>query len=212
VTFRDVSAPERRALCDLLDELGPDAPTVPAGWTTAHLAAHLVVREREPLALPGLVLPAAHGYTARREEARRRGTPYPELVRMLRAGPPLLPMGMPALREAQHTHEFYVHHEDVRRANGGGPRALPPELDRALWRRVRRSAALMLRRARGLAVTLTTPDGRTARGGSGGTPVSVTGPPGELILFVFNRKEQAQVEVSGPAEAVTALRATRLGL
>ncbi|MEV4089519.1 maleylpyruvate isomerase N-terminal domain-containing protein, partial [Nonomuraea fuscirosea] len=37
---------ERAALCDLLDRLGPDEPTLCAGWTTADLAAHLAIRER----------------------------------------------------------------------------------------------------------------------------------------------------------------------
>ena len=36
---------ERLELCDLLLELGPDAPTLCEGWTTADLAAHLVLRE-----------------------------------------------------------------------------------------------------------------------------------------------------------------------
>jgi uncharacterized protein (TIGR03083 family) len=35
---------ERQALCDTLTELGPDAPTLCEGWTTADLAAHLMVR------------------------------------------------------------------------------------------------------------------------------------------------------------------------
>ena len=47
---------ERRALADLLGELGPDAPTCCEGWTTAHLAAHLVVRDRRPDAMPGYAL------------------------------------------------------------------------------------------------------------------------------------------------------------
>src|SRR5882762_622635 len=36
---------ERRELCDLFLELGPDAPTLCEGWTTLDLAAHLVLRE-----------------------------------------------------------------------------------------------------------------------------------------------------------------------
>ena len=36
---------ERMGLCDLFVELGPDAPTLCEGWTTADLAAHLVLRE-----------------------------------------------------------------------------------------------------------------------------------------------------------------------
>ena len=44
---------ERASLCDLLAEVGPDAPTLCEGWTTALLAAHLVVRERRPDGGPG---------------------------------------------------------------------------------------------------------------------------------------------------------------
>src|SRR4051812_50200443 len=46
-------ASERAALADLFEEVGPDASTCCAGWTTAHLAAHVVVRDRRPDALPG---------------------------------------------------------------------------------------------------------------------------------------------------------------
>ena len=52
-------AAERAQLSDLLDELGPGAPTLLVPWTTRHLAAHLILRERDPLAGPGLVLPGA---------------------------------------------------------------------------------------------------------------------------------------------------------
>src|SRR3712207_7818625 len=61
---RPLAARERAALADLLDELGPDAPTRCAGWTTAHLAAHLVTRDRRPDTTPGFALEA----TPRSEE------------------------------------------------------------------------------------------------------------------------------------------------
>jgi Mycothiol maleylpyruvate isomerase N-terminal domain len=54
-------AEERAQLSDLLDQLGPEAPTLLAPWTTRDLAAHLVLRERGYLAGPGLVLPGAWG-------------------------------------------------------------------------------------------------------------------------------------------------------
>jgi hypothetical protein len=50
---------ERAQLSDLLDELGPDAPTLLAPWTTRDIAAHLILRDHDPLAAPGLVLPGA---------------------------------------------------------------------------------------------------------------------------------------------------------
>jgi len=45
-------AVERAQLSDLFDELGPEAPTLLAPWTTRDLAAHLVLRERDYLAGP----------------------------------------------------------------------------------------------------------------------------------------------------------------
>jgi len=50
-------AAERAQLCDLFDELGPQAPTLLAPWTTHDLAAHLVLRERDYLVGRGLVRP-----------------------------------------------------------------------------------------------------------------------------------------------------------
>jgi hypothetical protein len=64
--FDDV---ERAQLSDLFDELGPQAPTILEPWTTRDLAAHLVLRERDYLASPGLVLPGAWSRLA---EGRRR--------------------------------------------------------------------------------------------------------------------------------------------
>src|SRR3954452_12509995 len=76
---------ERRELADLLDRLGPGAPTLCEGWDTAHLAAHLVVRERRPDAMvglgaeqgaagrpPRLVAAPARGRAARVDGVRRR--------------------------------------------------------------------------------------------------------------------------------------------
>lgn len=58
---------ERQQLCDLFVELGPDAPTVLKPWTTRDLAAHLVLREHDYLAAPGLVLPGRwHRFSERR--------------------------------------------------------------------------------------------------------------------------------------------------
>ena len=50
-------AQERLELCVLFDELGPSAPTLLEGWTAHDLAAHIVLRERDLIAGPCLVLP-----------------------------------------------------------------------------------------------------------------------------------------------------------
>ena len=57
------------------------------------------------------------------------------------------------------------------------------------------------------------PDGRpsiTVR--KGPDRVTVSGPLGECVLFVYGRKEVAQVSVRGPASAVAAVRATPMGI
>ncbi|HMA46198.1 MAG TPA: TIGR03085 family metal-binding protein, partial [Frankiaceae bacterium] len=194
-----VATAERQALCDLLDELGPDAPTLCDGWTTGDLAAHLLTRESRADAGPGLLLPRLFGAHAERLRARTRArVPYEELVRRLRGGPPLLPYGLPVLRDELSLGEFFVHQEDVRRAQPGWrPRPVSPELDQALWRRLRRMAPLLLRRARGVAVLLTTPDGRRAPGRGGTLEVQLAGTPAELFLYAFNRRGVAAVQVSG---------------
>src|SRR5258707_15403207 len=58
---------ERARLSDLFDELGPQAPTLLAPCTTRDLAAHLVLRERDYLPRPGLVLPGGRGRFADRQ-------------------------------------------------------------------------------------------------------------------------------------------------
>ena len=111
---------ERAGLCDLFDELGPDAPTRCEGWRTTELAAHLHTREHRLDAGPGLLGrgPFA-GYTATLE-AKAADRPYDELVSELRDGPPRQWFGRYV--PAADLHEWFVHHEDVRRANGRLPR------------------------------------------------------------------------------------------
>jgi uncharacterized protein (TIGR03083 family) len=84
---RPLAERERTAVADLMAELGPDAPTCCAGWTTAHLAAHLVVRDRRPDALAGYALESAGqggpllAWAHQAEDRLRTTTPYAEVVR-----------------------------------------------------------------------------------------------------------------------------------
>jgi uncharacterized protein (TIGR03085 family) len=81
-------AVERAQLADLLDELGPDAPTLLPPWTTRDVAAHLVLRERDPLAGPGLVLPGAWSRLAERRQRALALRDFTWLIATLRSGPP----------------------------------------------------------------------------------------------------------------------------
>src|SRR5262245_22261695 len=140
-------AQERHELCDLFAELGPCAPTLLEGWTTNDLAAHLVLREHDLIAAPCLVLPGSFQRVAERrrvELAESRDFAY--LVTRIRAGPPIGFFRIGWVRSLPNLNEFFVHHEDVRRAHGLGPRTLAPPLDAALWRNARRSSRYLTRR------------------------------------------------------------------
>ena len=202
---------ERRAVCDLLDELGPQAQTLPAGWRTAELAAHLWVRERRPDAGPGLVLQGpAKRYTDRLMARALEERGYERLVADVRAGPPTLSVfSLPGVDAAANVTEYFVHTEDVRRAQGGEravPRSLPDQLEEALWSTATRMGPLLVRRrAKVCGVELATPGGRRETLRVGEPTVALRGEPGELVLWLFGRREAADVEVLGPADAVARL-------
>jgi uncharacterized protein (TIGR03085 family) len=200
---------ERHALCDLLAETGPDAPTLCQGWTTGDLAAHLLVRERRPDAAPGIVVPLLAGHTERVQRQLRQATPFPQLVELLRQGPPAWsPLAWPGVEGAANTVEFFVHHEDVRRAQEGWtPRELPSALEEELWRRLK-MGRFTLRRLP-VEITLAEPDGRTQRLTKSGRQARVHGLPSELTLWTVGRKDAARVELTGEAEAVNVLSQAR---
>jgi hypothetical protein len=68
-----LDAQERVGLCDLFEERGADAPTLLNGWTAKDLAAHIVMRERDLIAGPCLVLPGLFQRFAERRRARLTG-------------------------------------------------------------------------------------------------------------------------------------------
>jgi uncharacterized protein (TIGR03085 family) len=138
---------ERHELCDLLDELGPSVPTLLGGWTAHDLAAHLVLREHDLVAGPCLVLPGPFGRFAERRRARlAERKDFAWLVARIRSGPPIGFFRIGWVRSLANLNEFFVHHEDVRRANRLGPRNLTPAMDAALWRNVRRGSHYLSRR------------------------------------------------------------------
>jgi uncharacterized protein (TIGR03085 family) len=109
--------------------------------------------------------------------------------------------------------EFFVHHEDVRRANGRDPRANEPAMDEALWQNVRRGSRLLARRLHGAGLELQwAGTALTVHARRGEPTVRIAGPPGELLLYLFGRQHAADVEVSGPEAAVEAVRRTRFGM
>ena len=138
---------ERAALADLLDEVGPDAPTLCAGWTTRELAAHLVLRESHPAAT-GIAVPALAHWTESKQHALAE-QPYPSLVARFRGGPPLIsPLRLPKADSLANTFEHFVHQEDVRRAGAEWePRPLTERDQGVLWSQLRARLRLFVRRA-----------------------------------------------------------------
>jgi uncharacterized protein (TIGR03085 family) len=193
------AAAERAALADTLTEIGPDAPTLCEGWASRHLAAHLVVRERRPLASLGNVVPFLAGRTERVQrrlaETRVAAGEYPRLVEEVRRGPRWGPLRIARVDEAVNLVEFFVHHEDLRRTGTGWTvRDLPPGYTAALWGRVGTLARLNPTKEAGTVVLVAPGFGRVRRGREG-REVTVTGAPPELLLWLFGRRSVAEVMV-----------------
>jgi len=98
--------------------------------------------------------------------------------------------------------EFLIHHEDVRRANGMGPRIGVGELQEAAWTKVPSFAKRMLAVTPPYGFELVHPDGRTRRLRDGSPIVQLTGEPIEQLLYAFGRTSVAQIQLVGDATAV----------
>jgi uncharacterized protein (TIGR03085 family) len=98
---------------------------------------------------PCLVLPGPFQRFAERRRARlAQLQDFSWLIARIRSGPPgFFRVGW--VRALANLNEFFVHHEDMRRANGLVKRSLAPAMDAALWRNVRRGGRFLSRRLRG---------------------------------------------------------------
>lgn len=207
---------ERLALADALDAAGPDAPTLCEGWRTRDLAGHVLLRERRPDAAVGILVKPLAGWTERVQRGYADSS-WPAVVRQVRSGPPAWsPFGLPGVDDLANLTEFYVHTEDVRRAQPGWePRELKPALEDALWRTLRQRAKAFYRKVP-VGLVLRRSDrsevagvGFTVKPGHG---VVLLGTPGELVLHAFGRGDHARVEKQGDPADVAALDRTPLGL
>src|SRR5690348_16118255 len=98
---------ERLAICALLTELGPDRPTLCQSWRTADLAAHLVLRERRPDAGLGVLDGPLAGRTRRMQQRLAARASFPQLIELLRTGPPRLSLlAIPGADAQANTVEF----------------------------------------------------------------------------------------------------------
>ncbi|MGB3771802.1 MAG: TIGR03085 family metal-binding protein [Rhodococcus sp. (in: high G+C Gram-positive bacteria)] len=197
---------ERLELAETMAQVGPDAPTLCGDWTVRDLAAHLVVRERRLDAAPGIFLPPLSGYTKRVQDRVAAGE-WVSLVDDVRTGPPI--WSPYKLLDAQiNLGEMFVHHEDVRRADGSAPspRDLGAEMESALWGVLGLVGRLAYREAP-VTVVQETPDGRTRRLGkkSASRSVALRGEPSELLLHAFGR-DAVVLEFDGDEGDIAAVK------
>ncbi len=204
---------EREQLCDLFDHLGPLAPTLLDPWTAHDLAAHLVLREHDVFAAPGLVVGGAWGQHAESRRAALKQTGFTELVATIRSGPPPGFFSIGWVRRFPNLNEFFVHHEDMRRANGFGPRTNPPAEETALFANLARAPWFLSRRLHGVGLDLVwAGTDKIIRARRGHPTARLHGLPGELLLFLFGRRDAADVEITGPSQAIEALQHTSFGM
>jgi uncharacterized protein (TIGR03085 family) len=196
-TVADRIGQERAALVATLRSVGSDAPTLAGGWTSADLAAHLAATEQfrgvptflgrraivrfgwrlndtfRPVMSMDLRRFRRHGFEW---AVRRLERPLPTLLRL----PSIAPIT---------AFEVFVHHEDIRRANAMPARVPAIDLTPSLRWLLRYQRPLL----RDVRVHLELPDGRILEEGAGPTPVVVSGPPGETLLWLAGRPAAVSV-------------------
>ncbi|MEO7235786.1 MAG: TIGR03085 family metal-binding protein [Lapillicoccus sp.] len=205
---------ERQAVCATFLRLGPDAPTLDDPWLTRDLAAHLVLRDSRPDLAIGQLVPALKGRLDRAIAATAAGD-WEQLVERVRQGPPRLsPLRIERLDELANLGEFFIHHEDVLRAQPGAEhRTVDVGLGRALWDTLKGGSRLFFRGVPAGVVLVAEGFGRhAAKKPTDVGSVVLRGTPGELTLFASGRSRVADVEVDGPPEAVAEMEAADLGL
>ena len=207
---RSLARLERQQLCDAALAEGPDAPTLCGDWTVRDLLAHLLVRERTPLGAAGIQVAPLAPMTDR-AMAKASAREFGELVDAVRKA--RTPLALPLVDDVVNTLEFFVHHEDIRRAQTGWePRSLTRAEESALWTAIKVGGRGLVRSA-GVPVTIRRADGganAVLRGGP--DPVVVTGLPSELVLFLFGRHETRGLSLTGPDASIASLTSSDLGL
>lgn len=212
--MRSTEVAERVRFTDLMLEVGPDAPTLCAGWSARDLAAHMVVIEH-PEAWIGAGDSRRFALANRlcdRVVAGQLSKSWAEQVERVRRGPIAGPFAWRTVREQMYIREYLIHHEDLRRANGLGPRRNVPELQAIAWDKATTVGRFALKRAAlpdDLGLTLVRSDGERFAVRPGPVAIEVRGEPIELLLFAFGRREAADVELHGPDDAIARLLAVQ---
>jgi uncharacterized protein (TIGR03085 family) len=213
-----ITANERAEMCDLFEQVGPDAPTLCEGWTTRDLLAHMLVRERRLDAAAGVVVPFLRQHAAD-VTSSIAAEPWETMIKTFREGPPLWsPWAIPVVGDKANVAEFFVHHEDVRRAQPEWePRPEDPARDDALWNPLKMLGRLLFRKSP-VGVTLRSAGRddivvKKPDADKGGRAVVLVGQPGEIVLHGFGRPlDKARLVVQGEPDDIEAFEASARGL
>ena len=114
---------------------------------------------------------------------------------------------------AVNTLEYFVHHEDLRRAQPGWTsRDLDRADESALWSAIRVFGRGLVRPA-GVPVRIRRTDtGAEATLRRGADPAVLTGMPQEIVMFLYGRNQHRRLGFTGPDKHIEALRTAGLGL
>ncbi len=203
---------ERIALCDLALALGEDAPTLCGDWTAKELVVHLLVREYDPVAAAGLVVPPLARVTEF-QMARKSRKDFGVLVEQLRKRG-LTVYSLPPVDKVLNTLEYFVHHEDLRRAQPGWePRVLAREDEDLIWSALRVAGRGLVRPA-GVPVRIRRTDADTsATLRRGSDPVVLSGLPSELAFHLFGRQSHSRgLTATGPDDRIAQVWSADLGI
>jgi uncharacterized protein (TIGR03085 family) len=208
-----ITANERAEMCDLFAEVGPDEPTLCEGWTTRDLLAHLLVRERRQDAAAGIIIPFFRKHAAKVTESVA-AAPWDDMIKQFRDGPPIWsPWAIPVLGDKFNLAEFFIHHEDIRRAQPKWePRADDQARDDALWNPLKMMGRMLFRKSP-VGVTLRSAgrDDIVVKKGEPG--VILVGLPGEIVMHAFGRHlDKVRVVVQGDPKDIEAFEASPRGL
>ncbi|HRE01710.1 MAG TPA: TIGR03085 family metal-binding protein, partial [Ilumatobacteraceae bacterium] len=164
-------------------------PTLCGDWTTRDLLAHLLVRERRPDAAGGILIRALAGHTAKVQD-RVAARDYTASVEQFRNGPPLWTVwALPLVGDRANLAEFFVHHEDIRRAQSGWqPRPPDAERDDALWGLLKTVGRMLYRRSP-VGVVLRAANRAEIVARKGEPHVTIVGEPGEIVLHAYGRAD-----------------------
>ena len=199
------SAAQRNKLKELFLQLGPNAPTLCEGWETKDLAAHLCIRENRVDAAAGMFISQLQPRLERlTEETLARD--YETVVQEWAAGPP---RWFKAGDAKMNTMEHFIHHEDVRRANGmTDPQPLSEAANRQLYAALKLFSSSKLRKSQSPVVLY--PCGfdriivadKKGVSENGSDVTRISGEVGELLLWVSGR-DVVDVAIDGDVSKIS---------